>query len=124
MLEQSDSLLLDELINHVAQHGADGVEALISLADVLQAQIVEQNLLDDENGDGLAEFAARLHDAQAEWDDFCCQQEVDDFTAVVLDQRTNDTEGSQAEVLKRARFGGGVQERIEEQRDMSYKAQE
>lgn len=62
MLEQSYSLLLDELIDHIAQHCSHGIEALVCLAYILQSEIIEQNLLNDENGNCLAEFATRLHD--------------------------------------------------------------
>ncbi len=54
MLEQPSRLLLDELGDHVAQDGAHGVEALVGGADVVQTVVVEQDLLDDEDGDGLA----------------------------------------------------------------------
>lgn len=84
MLEQAHSLLLNKLINHVGQDGADGVESLVSLADVLQAQVVEQDLLHNEDCDSLAELTARLHDTKAEWDDLGCEQEVDNLAAVVL----------------------------------------
>lgn len=63
MLEQTHCLLLNQLVDHVGKHGSNSVESLISLADVLKAQIIEQDFLDDEDGNSLAEFAARFHDA-------------------------------------------------------------
>jgi hypothetical protein len=56
VLEQADSLLLHKLVDHVAQYGTDRVEALVSLTDVGKANVVEQDLLDDKDGHGLAEL--------------------------------------------------------------------
>ena len=41
MLEQSHSLLFDKLIDHVAKHRTDCVEALVRLTDVCQADVIE-----------------------------------------------------------------------------------
>ena len=71
MLEQPNRLRLDELVDHVAEDGADGEEALVSVANVGQPRFVEQDLLDDEDGDRLGELGACLHDAEAERDDLC-----------------------------------------------------
>jgi len=118
VLEQTDGLLLDQLVDHVAKHGADGVEALVRLTDVGQAGIVEQDLLDDEDRDGLAQLGAGLHDAEAQGDDLRREEEVDHLGGVVLDQGPDDAQGSQTEVLKWTRLGGGVQEGIEEEGDV------
>ena len=56
MLEEADCLLLHKLVDHVAQHSPDCVEALVCLADVRKANIIEQDLLDNEDGDCLAEL--------------------------------------------------------------------
>ena len=66
MLEQANSLLLHQLIDHVAEDGSDGVETLIGLADVGKTNIVEEYLLYDEDGNSLTELGARLHDAQTQ----------------------------------------------------------
>lgn len=92
MLKQPNSLLFDELIDHVAEHSADGIEALISLADIGQAHIVQKDLLNDKDGHSLGEFRASLHDAKAKGDDFCRKQKVDNFWRVVLYERTNNAE--------------------------------
>ena len=47
-------------------------EALVCLADVLQAEIIQQYLLDDEGGDSFGQIAARFHDAQTKRNDFRC----------------------------------------------------
>jgi hypothetical protein len=100
MLEQSDGLLLDELVDHVAEDSADGVEALVRLADVGQTDIVQEDLLDDEDGNGLGKLGSGFHNAQAQRDDLGCEEEVDDFARVVLDKSANHTKGCKTEVLK------------------------
>lgn len=101
VLEQADSLGLNELGDHVAEDGADGIKALVSLTDVGQAHFVKENLLDDEDGDRFAELRAVLHDAETERDDFCGEEEGDDIRVVILlDESANDAEGGQAQILK------------------------
>lgn len=56
MLEKTNCLLLHELVDHVAQYSPDCVEALVCLTDVRKADIIEQDLLNDEDGDRLAEL--------------------------------------------------------------------
>jgi hypothetical protein len=87
VLEEADRLRLDELVDHVAEDGADGVEALVRVADVREPGLVEQDLLHDEDRDGLAQLAPRLHNPQAQRDDLRAQQEVDHAPVVVLLRR-------------------------------------
>lgn len=124
VLEQADSLLLDELVHHVAKHSAHGIEALISLADVGKAGVVQQDLLDDEYRDSLAEFGASLHDAQAERYDLGGKKEVDNLRRVVFDQCANDTKRCETEVLKRPTLGRRVEEWVEEQWDVGLVGQQ
>jgi hypothetical protein len=56
MLQETDSLLLYELIDHVAKNGANCVKALVRLANIRKTDIVEQNLLNDEDSDRLTKF--------------------------------------------------------------------
>lgn len=56
MLEQSDRSGVLNGIDHVAEDCADGIESLVGLADVGQADVVEEDLLDNENGNGLAQL--------------------------------------------------------------------
>lgn len=90
MLQKPNRLLVDQLSDHVAEDGANGVETLVCLADILQTHVVKQNLLNDENGDGFAELGASLHNTKAERDDLCGEKEVDDLRGVVLDKSAND----------------------------------
>jgi len=62
VLKQSNGLLLDQLVDHVAEHGAYSVESLISLADILQSKVVQKYFLNNEDGNSLAKLAASLHD--------------------------------------------------------------
>lgn len=119
MLEEADSLGLDEGGNHVGENGANGVEALVRLANVLEAKVVEENLLDNEDGDRLGELRASLHDAEAEGDDLGREEEVDDVRVVVLlDESANDTQRRQAEVLEWTSLARCVEEWVEEEGDV------
>lgn len=119
MLEQTNCLRLDELGDHVTEHGANCIEAFVGLADVGKAHLVEEDFLDDEYGDRLAEFRAGLHDAQTEGYDLGAEQEVDDIRVVVLfDQGPDHPERGEAEVLERPGLGGRVEERVQEERDV------
>ncbi len=119
MLQKSCSLLLNKLVNHVAENSSDRIEALVSRTNVVQAVVVEQDLLDDKDGNGLAQLRASLHDAQAKWDDLSGEEEVDHIRAVVLDQGSDNTQGCKAQVLKWAGLRGGVEERVKEERNVS-----
>lgn len=77
MLQQSGGLLFHKLRHHVAQYSSHGIESLVCRADVVESMIIEQDLLDNKDSDGLAQLRSRLHDAQAQRDDFCGQKEVD-----------------------------------------------
>jgi hypothetical protein len=77
VFQQSGRLLLDQLRNHIAQHCAHSIEPLVSCTYIVQAMVIEQYLLDDKDGHGLAEFGAGLHDAETERNDFGGQQKVD-----------------------------------------------
>lgn len=64
MLQKANRLLVDQLSNHITQHRANGVEALVRLANVLQTHVVKQDLLDDEDSNRLAELRTSLHDTE------------------------------------------------------------
>lgn len=40
MFQQANCLLLDKLIDHVAQHGANSIEAFVCLANVCEANVI------------------------------------------------------------------------------------
>jgi len=90
VLQQPHRLLIHKLRNHIREHRAHSVEALVRLADILQAHIIQQDLLHDKDGHRLAQLGTGLHDTQAQRDDLGGEQEVDDLRAVVLDQRADD----------------------------------
>lgn len=56
MLQKPDCLRIDQIVHHRTQDGAHGVESLVCLTDVRQAEIIEQDLLNDEDGDCFGEF--------------------------------------------------------------------
>ena len=84
MLQQPNSLSLHQLVYHIAQHGPNGVEPLVRMADIRQTRLVQQDLLDDEDSNGLGELRSGLHDPQAERDDLRREQEVNHGRVVVL----------------------------------------
>jgi hypothetical protein len=129
MFEKADRLGLNKLIDHIAENGPNSVEAFISVADISQSCLVEQNLLDNKYGNSLGEFRSRLHDAQAEGNNLRGEKEMNDCVVIVLlykdehqllgpkrgsylDKSPDDTEGSKPEVLKRTGLGGRVQKRV------------
>ena len=134
VLEESDRLRLDELVNHVAKDSADGEKAFVGVTDIREASLVKEDLLHDENGNGLGEFRTGLHDAETEGDDLGGKKEMDYGVVVILlrrekgeridqeatargaylDESTDDTEGCEAQVFERTCFGSCVQERIQE----------
>ena len=90
MLQKPCSLLLNQLVHHVAQHRPNRIKALVCRTDVVQAVIVEKNLLDNEDGDSLTELGSSLHDAQAEWNNLGSKEEIDHIRAIILHQSPND----------------------------------
>lgn len=133
MLQETDGLSFDKANDHVTQDCSHSVESLIGSADVSQTSVIEQNLLDDEDGHGLGELTAGFHDSETEWNDLSRQEERDCRGRIVcvtrssigvhrntgrrliLDQGTNDTQRGKSEILKWSRLGRGVEEGIEEQ---------
>lgn len=120
MLQQSRCLLFHKLANHVAKDRAHSIEPLISGTYVVQSVVIKQDLLDDEDGNGLAQLRAGLHNSKTEGDDLGRQEEVDDFGGVVLDQGANDTETGEPKILERTRLGGRVEKRVEIERYMRW----
>lgn len=118
MLQQTCGLLLHELADHVTKYGADSIEALIGRADVVETVVIEQDLLNNEDGDRLGQLGACLHDPQTERDYLGGQEEVDDLGRVVFDESTDDAEAGQAQVLEGTRLGRGVEEGIEIEGDV------
>ena len=84
VLEESDCLRLDELVDHVAKDGADGKEALVGVTDIRQPSLVEKDLLHDEDCNRFGEFRTGLHDAETEGDDLGGEKEVNYRVVVIL----------------------------------------
>lgn len=118
MLEQASSLGLDELSNHIAEDRANGIESLVGGTDVVETIVIKENLLHNKDGNSLAKFRASLHDSEAEGNDLGCEQEVDNFGGVIFHQSPDDAKTGQPEIFEWARLGRGVEERVEEERDV------
>jgi hypothetical protein len=84
VFEEPNCLSCNKLLDHVAQYGSNGEEALVSMANVGETGLVEENLLNDEDGNGLGKFRASFHDAKAEGYDLRGQQEMDYGVVVIL----------------------------------------
>jgi hypothetical protein len=93
MFEESDRLGLDKLVDHVAEDGTDGEEALVGVTDVGEPGLVKEDLLHNEDRDRLGKFRAGFHDAEAEGDDLGRKEEVYDRVVVIL-LRAIGTDGS------------------------------
>ena len=65
VLLYSCRLLLNKLGDYIAEHRGYSVETLVCGADEVQRIIIQENLLDNEDGDSLAELRARLHASKA-----------------------------------------------------------
>lgn len=84
MFKKTDGLGLHQLVHHVAENGAYRIEALISMAYIGQASLVEQYLLHDEDGYSFRQFRASLHDPETKRNNFGWKKEMDDSVIVVL----------------------------------------
>lgn len=116
VLQQPDSARFFDARDHVGEDSANSVEALVGLANVGEADVIEQDLLDNEDGDGLAELAAGLHDSQTQGDDLGAEEERNDLAVVgLLDERADDAERRQSEVFKGSCLGCCVEEWIQEE---------
>lgn len=124
VLQQPYRLTFDNLRDHVAQHGSHCIEPFVGLADVSQPHVVQQDLLDDKDGDCFGKFGTGFHDSKAKRDDLGGEKEGDHIRIVILlDQSTNHTERSKTQILERPCLGRRVEERVEEQRDMCLQEQ-
>ncbi len=75
MLEETRRRLLGQIEHHEAEDLGDVREALVGLADVGEARVVGEYLLQDECGHRFGQLAAVLHDFQAQRNDFGAEQE-------------------------------------------------
>lgn len=119
VLEETNGARLLDSGYHVGQDRANGIEALVSLAHVRETDVVEEDLLYDEDGDGLTKLGTSLHDSKAQRDDLCAEEKSDDLRVVRLfDQSSDHSERCETQVLKGTGLGCGVEKRVEEQRDV------
>jgi hypothetical protein len=120
VLKKARRLRLNKLSHHVTQDCANCIKALVGGTNVVKPIVVEQDFLNNEDSNGFAKFRAGLHDTQAQRNDLCCQEEVDDLGRIVLHKCTNNTKTGQAKIFEGSRLGGGVEKGVEKQRDVCY----
>jgi hypothetical protein len=72
MFQQSHSLLLHKLGDHVAQNRSHSVKSFVCSANICKTDIIKKYFLYNENGDGFAKLRACLHNAKAQRDDLGC----------------------------------------------------
>lgn len=120
MLEQPHCLLLNKLSHHVAQDCSHSVKSLVCSTNVRKTDIIQQNLLYNEDRHRFAQFRARLHDAKAKRDDLRGKKKINNIRRIILDKRTNNAKGREAQVFERARLRSRVKERVEKQRNMRF----
>ena len=101
-------------------HGYMG-EPIICLANIIQSCLIKQDFLQNESGHCLWQLRASLHDAQAQRNNFCCQQEINDLLLICLDQCPNHTQAGQSEIFEGARLWNRVKERVQVQRNVGQK---
>lgn len=51
MFEEADSLSMSEIVDHESKYIYNGVEALVGMTNIGEPYFVEENFLNDENGD-------------------------------------------------------------------------
>lgn len=59
-------------------------ESFAGLADIGKTIIIEQNLLDNESGNGSREFLASLHDSETKRNNFSLHQEINSIAIITL----------------------------------------
>lgn len=94
-------------------------KAIIGLADVREAAVVQKYLLEDECGDCLGQLGPTLHDTQAQRYDLSRQQEGDDFLFVCFHERPDDSQAGETEVFEWSCLRRCVQEWIQEEWSVS-----
>jgi len=116
VLEQSDSLSLYQLGDHVGQNGPDSVETLVRVTDISQTGLVEQDLLDNEDCHSFRKLRSSFHNPEAKRDDFSGEQEVDyGGVVILLDESAYNPKGCQPEILEGASLRSCIKEGVQKQ---------
>jgi hypothetical protein len=53
MFKESYCLSFNKLVDHIAKDSANCIKPLIGMANICQTSLIQQNFLDDENGNSL-----------------------------------------------------------------------
>lgn len=121
MLQQSCGWFDKLTFNHIIKHSANSKESLSSHAKIFKPVVIHQNLLDDKRGYSLAKISSSFHNPQTKGDYFRLKQEIDNVWVVNFNQSTHNSQRSKPQVFERSALAYGVQERVQEQWDMSLK---
>ena len=89
MLKKPYGLSIDELVDHVAQDRPNGVEPFVCMANVSETSFVEEDLLDNEDGNSFGEFRTGFHDAETERNYLGRQKEVNNRRVIILLRRVS-----------------------------------
>lgn len=84
VLQKTDRGGRDKTVDHVAEDLADSVKSIGCSTHISEAVVVQQYLLHDKGGDGLAKFGSRSHYSQAQRYYLRLEEEVDDLGIVHL----------------------------------------
>ena len=104
--------------DHVVKHGRNSIKSFIGLTNVVKSSVIMEDFLNDERGNCFRQFAPGFHDSEAEGDNFCGEEETDNFWVIDLDKSTNDPEGSETKIFEGTGLTCCVQERVEVEGDV------
>lgn len=82
VFEKAHGMGMRQIIDHQTKNVNDGMEAFIGMTNIGQSDLIQEDFLHDENGDGLGEFRAVLHNAQAKRNNLGGEKEVDHLSIV------------------------------------------
>jgi hypothetical protein len=79
VFQKTSRLLFHKLRDHVAEDSADGKESFVGGAYVIEAVIIEEDLLHNENRNSLAQFGPGLHDTETQRYNLRREKKIDNF---------------------------------------------
>ena len=82
--------------DHFAQDHGDVGKPVISLANIIQSCLVEQDFLQNKSSHCLGKLGSRLHDSETKRYYFGGEQKIDDFLFVCLYQSPDDSQTGQS----------------------------
>lgn len=101
-------------LDNLAEDIGHQLKAVGDAANECQSRVVRQDLLKDEDCEGLREIEANVHDTEAQEDQLSVQEEVDHVGIIRLDEGSNHTQAGQTQQLERILFRYRVEDGEEE----------